>query len=75
MFLRVFLGFAFRKVFFFWGGGGGGFPVSGKVFFWVVQKYPTPLINGLSNGRFPWTKWDFCSEVKKLHQTACINKM
>ena len=21
---------------------------------------------GLSNGRFPWTKWDFCSEVKKL---------
>ena len=22
---------------------------------------------GLSNGRFPWTKWDFCSEVKKLY--------
>ena len=21
---------------------------------------------GLSNGRFPWTKWDFCSEVKKI---------
>ena len=21
---------------------------------------------GLSNGRFPWTKWDFRSEVKKL---------
>ena len=20
---------------------------------------------GLSNGRFPWTKWDFCSEVEK----------
>ena len=22
---------------------------------------------GLSNARFPLTKWDFCSEVKKLH--------
>ena len=25
------------------------------------------LGEGLSNSRFPWTKWDFCSEVKKLH--------
>ena len=22
---------------------------------------------GLSNGRFAWTKWDFCSEVKKMY--------
>ena len=22
---------------------------------------------GVSNGRFPWTKWEFCSEVKKLY--------
>ena len=21
---------------------------------------------GLSNGCFPWTKWDFCSEFKKI---------
>ena len=25
---------------------------------------------GLSNGRFPWTKWDFCSEVKKLYKSV-----
>ena len=22
---------------------------------------------GLSNGRFAWTKWDFCSEVKQMY--------
>ena len=27
---------------------------------------------GLSNGRFPWKKWDFCSEVKKLYRAVEI---
>ena len=29
---------------------------------------------GLSNGRFPWTNWHFCSEVKKI-VVNCRNKM
>ena len=30
-------------------------------------------VGGLSNGRFPWTKWDFCSEVeKKMYKTVEI---
>ena len=33
-----------------------------------------PLSDGcLSNGRFLWKKWDFCSEVKKNNK--CRNKM
>ena len=35
----------------------------------ITQNGKWPLGGGgggLSNGRFPWTKWDFCSEVKKL---------
>ena len=42
----------------------------------VTQNGQWPLRGGggLSNGRFPWTKWDFCSGVKKLYKN-CINKM
>ena len=45
--MRVFLGYflVFLRVFFrVFGKYFFGFSVSGKVFFWVVQKYPTPLI-------------------------------
>ena len=28
---------------------------------------PLPFGGGcLSNGRFPWEKWDFCSKIKKV---------
>ena len=30
-------------------------------------KRPMAVRGGLSNGCFPWTKWDFCSEDKKLY--------
>ena len=46
----IFRALLFEKYFF-------GCSISGKVFFWVVQKYPTPLIPLC---KFIKSTWDKC---------------
>ena len=57
VFKRIFRVLLFGKYIF-------GFSVSGKVFFWVVQKYPTPLIPVCRFVKF--IPWKFLTEVKGI---------
>ena len=65
-----FLGFKFLESIF-------GFPFSGKVFFWIVQKYPTPLIfvskyaKSTPWGYFMVVLWPKCSR-SHLSRKLCV---